>query len=342
MTRQRRASAIRRLPKSAWFAVVALAVLVSSAGGIVLGTSPDADAAPTARPSATASRSAEATPEATPEASTSPTRSPAATATPSAPAVAPEPGTAAALLETLPVKGRAPKTGYEREAQYGTAWIDVDRNGCDTRNDILARDLTEIDRPAGCRVLSGTLDDPYTGSTIDFVRGNTTSTAVQIDHVVALVDSWQKGAQRLSQAERVALANDPLNLFAVDGHTNAQKGGSDAASWLPPQKAFRCEYVAHQVSVKAAYHLWVTQAEHDAIAGVLAVCPGQVAYTSTLAAAASASPDADAGDPDDPDAETVTYANCDAVRTAGAAPIRTGDPGYSRKLDRDGDGVGCE
>lgn len=182
--------------------------------------------------------------------------------------------TAAQLLETLPVKGRAPKTGYERTESFGSAWRDVDRNGCDTRNDILARDLVNIDRPGGCRVLAGQLHDPYTATTVDFVRGNGTSQAVQIDHVVALMNAWQSGAQRLSAEKRLELANDPLNLLAVDGPSNSRKGAADAASWLPPNKAVRCDYVARQVAVKARYELWVTQAEHDAIARVLSTCPG--------------------------------------------------------------------
>ena len=181
---------------------------------------------------------------------------------------------AQAQLETIEVKGRAPKTGYSRE-EFGPAWADVDRNGCDTRNDILARDLEgETFKPGtqNCVVVSGMLADKYTGTTISFVRGNTTSTAVQIDHLVALSDAWQKGAQQLGAEERKQLANDPLNLMAADGPTNGAKGDKDAATWLPPNKAFRCEYVVRQTAVKAKYHLWATQAEHDAIAGILATC----------------------------------------------------------------------
>jgi hypothetical protein len=181
---------------------------------------------------------------------------------------------ALAQLETIPVKGRAPKTGYTRE-EFGPAWADVDRNGCDTRNDILARDLeAETFKPGtqDCVVASGVLADKYTGITINFVRGNTTSSAVQIDHLVALSDAWQKGAQQLSADQRRQLANDPLNLMAADGPTNGAKGDKDAATWLPPNKPFRCEYVARQTAVKAKYQLWATQAEHDAIAGILANC----------------------------------------------------------------------
>ncbi|MCP9000666.1 HNH endonuclease family protein [Pseudarthrobacter sp. RMG13] len=182
--------------------------------------------------------------------------------------------TARAQLETIPVKGRAPKTGYTRE-EFGPAWTDFDRNGCDTRNDILARDLDgETFKPGtqNCVVATGTLADKYTGTTINFVRGNTTSSTVQIDHVVALSDAWQKGAQQLSAEQRRQLANDPLNLMAADGPTNSAKGDKDAATWLPPNKAFRCEYVARQTAVKANYSLWITQAERDAIAGILAAC----------------------------------------------------------------------
>jgi len=182
------------------------------------------------------------------------------------------------VLAALPVKGRAPKTGYDRTEMFGTAWMDVDRNGCDTRNDILARDLTDEVLEGRCTVLAGVLVDPYTGKTIHFRRGSQTSTEVQIDHVVALMNAWETGAQQLTQAERVALANDPLNLLAVDGPTNQQKGAGDAATWLPPNKAFRCEYVARQVSVKFRYGLWVTRAERDAIARVLKTCPDQRAY----------------------------------------------------------------
>lgn len=192
-------------------------------------------------------------------------------------------GTATAALAELPVKGRAPKTGYSRD-QFGQAWADVDRNGCDTRNDILRRDLVNKSYKAGtgdCKVLSGDLPDPYTGRNIHFKRGPNSS-AVQIDHVVALSNAWQTGAQKIGSDQRLAFANDPLNLLAVDGPTNEAKGDGDAATWLPPNKRFRCSYVARQVAVKKKYHLWVTSAEHDAIAGILSSCPGQKLPTSSV------------------------------------------------------------
>ena len=194
----------------------------------------------------------------------------------SPPAVAPA-GSALAALRRLPVKGRAPRTGYSR-SEFGQTWADVDRNGCDTRNDVLRRDLTAVVlKPGthGCTVLTGVLHEPSTGQSVLFVRGVGTSLAVQIDHVVALGDAWQKGAQSLTLERRRALANDPLELLAVKGAVNQQKGDGDAATWLPPRKAYRCAYVARQVAVKAKYRLWVTPAERDALARVLSTCPRQ-------------------------------------------------------------------
>ena len=195
----------------------------------------------------------------------------------SATGVEQEPGMATAVLETLAVKGRAPKTGYTR-AQFGPAWADVDRNGCDTRNDILKRDLTSITYRAktrNCVVETGTLIDRYSGETINFVKGNISSMEVQIDHVVALSNAWQTGAFKLSADQRKALSNDPLNLFAVKGRLNSQKGDGDAATWLPPLKSFRCSYVAQQIAVKAKYSLWVTAPEKAAMVSILAKCPTQ-------------------------------------------------------------------
>ena len=197
--------------------------------------------------------------------------------TPTATTAAEQPGLAIASLETLPVKGRAPKTGYTRD-QFGQAWADVDRNGCDTRNDILKRDLTSITYKAktrNCVVLSGTLLDRYSGESINFLRGNITSMEVQIDHVVALSNAWQTGAFKLTAEQRKALANDPINLFAVKGRLNSQKGDGDAATWLPPLKSFRCAYVAQQIAVKAKYSLWVVPPEKAAMLSILAKCPTQ-------------------------------------------------------------------
>ena len=179
------------------------------------------------------------------------------------------------IIETQVTKGRAAKTGYTR-AQFGQTWADVDRNGCDTRNDILKRDLTgEVfkEKTRECVVVSGTLIDPFSGETINFVRGNVSSMEVQIDHVVALSNAWQTGAFKLTLKERTAFANDPLNLLAVKGRLNSQKGDSDAATWLPPLKSFRCDYVSRQIAVKLKYKLWFTAPEKEAMIRILKSCP---------------------------------------------------------------------
>ncbi|WP_413354871.1 DUF1524 domain-containing protein [Microbacterium sp. 1P06AB] len=270
-----------------------------------------------------------------------------------------EAGTALAALATLEVKGRAPKTGYDRD-EFGQRWKDIDRNGCGQRDDVLARDLVGAQKDGRCVVTSGILDDPFTGERIAFERGEDTSSLVQIDHVVPLSDAWQKGAQQLTAHQRETLGNDPLNLLAVDGAANAQKSDSDAATWLPKNTEFRCSYVARQVSVKVAYELWVTQAERDAIERILMGCPAERLLTSDYAAdamaisaepAAKPSPSVAPAPKPQPTRESkpapappadVYYKNCTAAREAGAAPVHVGDPGYAKHLDRDGDGVGCE
>jgi hypothetical protein len=180
---------------------------------------------------------------------------------------------AIAVLASIPVKGKAPLTGYEREADFGPAWDDINNVGCDPRNLVLARDLTNVTKAGSCEVTTGILHDPYTGKVINFVRGPRTSIQVQIDHVVPLADVWMTGGQHMTKHDREELANDPAEQLAVDGPTNEAKGDGDAASWLPPQKSFRCKYVAVQVDFKAKYGLWVTPAEHDAISGILDTCP---------------------------------------------------------------------
>jgi hypothetical protein len=194
---------------------------------------------------------------------------PAPTGSPISAAPAPSTASTLQLLAGLPVKGRAPMTGYTR-ARYGEAWVDVDHNGCRTRDDVLSRDLTDRQYRDRCVVVTGTLLDPYTHRVLAFRKAD--AAAIQVDHVVALADAWQKGAQQWSPEQRVAFANDPLELLAVGRQVNQEKSNSDAASWLPPYKPFRCAFVTRQVQVKAKYRLWVTAAERDAIRRVLAGC----------------------------------------------------------------------
>lgn len=249
------------------------------------------------------------------------------------------------ILNTLPVKGRAPKTGYSR-AQFGDAWSDIDHNGCDTRNDILNRDLTakQHKNSRGCVVISGILNDPYTGKVINFMRGKDTSEQVQIDHVVALSDAWQSGAQEISAQERLQLANDPENLLAVDGPANQQKSDSDAATWLPANASFRCSYVARQIRVKAKYHLWVKPAEKEAMINVLTPCAGAAEAPPAPKPAPDAPapvPQADAPPAQNP-APALAFQTCADARAAGYRNMHRGAPGYSEHLDRDGDGIACE
>ena len=181
------------------------------------------------------------------------------------------------VLEKLEVKGRAPKKGYTRE-QFYDGWPLID--GCSLRQKILKREFGETAVLDGCNVVAGEYDEPYTGEHMIFTERNEVS-ELQIDHVVALSDAWQKGAQELSVDERNTLATDPLNLLAVDGAANKQKSDGDAATWLPKNKKFRCQYVARQVSVKYKYRLWVTQAEKEAISRILTNCPNERAIGIT-------------------------------------------------------------
>lgn len=180
------------------------------------------------------------------------------------------------VLEQLAVKGRAPKTGYSRDEFYSD-WPKI--SGCSLRQIILKRELGDAATLAddNCTVLAGTFTEPYTGQTLTFTEKSQLTKGLQIDHIVALSDAWQKGAQAISKDERYQLATDPLNLIAADSSANQQKSDGDAATWLPANKSFRCQYVARQVSVKYKYRLWVTQAEHDAIKNILTACPSEPA-----------------------------------------------------------------
>jgi Protein of unknown function (DUF1524) len=180
-------------------------------------------------------------------------------------------------LEELPVKGWDRVQDFNR-ARFGEPWsddvnVEFGHNGCNTRDDILRRDLVDLQvRPGTCFAQRGILHDPYTGATIVFVRGPDTSPAVQIDHVVSLSDAWYKGARTWDDQRRRDFANDPRNLLAVAGQVNFDKAFRDAASWLPPNVAFRCAFVGRLVEVKTDYRLWVSGREKDAMRRVLRDC----------------------------------------------------------------------
>ena len=185
-------------------------------------------------------------------------------------------GQAADVLATLEVSDEANPGGYDRDL-FGFRKVDANNDGCDVREDILARDLTDVTYKyrGSCTVASGVLHDPYTGKTITFTRGVKTSSAVQIDHVVALENAWRSGAHAWDTSKRYTFANDPYNLLAVDGPANQSKGSASAAYWLPTNSAYRCDYVARQIGVKAKYSLSVTSNEKRAILAVLHTCPAQ-------------------------------------------------------------------
>ena len=250
---------MKSLNKTGWISVFVISALIY---GAIFGS--DDEPAPVATPSPTPTVSETALEEIEePQESEQPEK------------VAPKnKSEALKALAQLPIKGRAPKTGYAREL-FASDW--QTSGGCDVRNRILFRDLVQISYRSGssCIIETGVLNDPFTGQVIGFQRGVRTSLDVQIDHVVSLSDAWQKGAQQLSSSQRFYFYNDPLNLLAVWGPANSQKSDSDAASWLPSNKGFRCAFVARQVAVKGKYALWVTQAEHDSIARVLSSCPEQ-------------------------------------------------------------------
>lgn len=184
-------------------------------------------------------------------------------------------GDAAAFLNKLKVSKSHP-SGYNRSV-FGYRTTDVDKNGCDVREDVLARDLKQVrfKYSGSCKVASGLLHDPYTGLNINFVRGRKTSALVQIDHVVALENAWQSGAWKWSHAKRLKFGNDMLNLLAVQGAANQEKGSASAAYWLPSNKSFRCDYVARQIAVKYKYDLSVTNAEKRSMASILHGCSAQ-------------------------------------------------------------------
>ncbi|MEZ0383650.1 HNH endonuclease family protein [Mycobacterium sp. pW045] len=205
---------------------------------------------------------------------------PSPTWTPPAPSAAPlNPGYDAArrMLDGLPVKGWDRAKDFERY-RFGERWsddVDVEfgHNGCNTRDDILRRDLTRVELRRGtCLVQRGLLHDPYSGQTIEFVRGPATSEAVQVDHLVSLADAWYKGARAWDDARRRDFANDPRNLLAVSAQANFDKAFRDAAGWLPANAAFECEFVARQVAVKTSYGLWVSANEKSAMHRILRRC----------------------------------------------------------------------
>lgn len=220
-------------------------------------------------PSATPVPFSSAPTSAAPTASSTPTARP--DGTPRSAAVR----TARKQLASLTVAEANYSVTYNRTGDFGPAWEDVDHNGCDTRDDILRRDLTHITYRAddpGCTVATGTLADPYTGRTIHFTRGVRTSLALQIDHLWPLHYVAEHGAERWTFAKREAYANDPLVLLAVDGPANEQKSDSGPADWLPENEAYHCTYAEKLTAVAAKYKFTISRRDSTALGRILAAC----------------------------------------------------------------------
>jgi len=175
-----------------------------------------------------------------------------------------DPVAAAAALAALPVAEKTALDGYERgcgEGEgcvFGPAWSDVDRNGCDQRNDVLHRDLTDVavrEGTQGCVVIAGVLDDPYTGQSVPFEKA--TAAEVPIDHVVPLAAAWVQGAAAWGEDQREAFANDLANLMATTRSENSSKGDSTADEWVPSDPTYGCSYATVVVTVKSTYQLSV-------------------------------------------------------------------------------------
>jgi hypothetical protein len=190
-----------------------------------------------------------------------------------------DPAAATAALGQLRVAAKGSLAGYERECGngagcvFGPAWADVDGNGCDQRDDVLHRDLTGIAVRAGthgCVVASGTLHDPYTGTTVRFTKAD--AGEVPIDHVVPLAAAWTEGAASWTERKREDFANDLDNLIATTREQNSAKGDSTAEEWVPPDPAYGCSYATVVVTVKREYGLSVTAAEAAALGSLLATC----------------------------------------------------------------------
>ena len=331
----------RKVAKGCGIAVAGWLGLSMCAG--VVGTVAGGEASPVASSPVASVTTTPATPVApvTPVTSAAPAK-PAPTSPPATPHTAK--GDAADILDTLPVKGRAPKVGYDRD--LFPHWLDGP-SGCPADVDAV-KAAASVELAGTCKIAAASLTDPYTGDALSW--SGSRAGVVDVDHVVALGDAWQKGAQAWDAGKRARFANDPLNLAAVSASANRAKGDGDAATWLPPRKAYRCQYVARQVRVKVAYGLWVTQAEKDAIVRVLDSCDGSGptrAPTPTRTPKRTVAPSPSRTTPDAPEPATrnapAIPTTCKAAKAAGLGPYTRGvDPEYDQFNGRDGDGIVCE
>jgi len=182
-------------------------------------------------------------------------------------------------IAQIPLRVRG--ADYRREA-FGDSWTDDNpaaggHNGCDTRNDILDRDLVDKSyvsiKRCPTAVATGLLHDPYTNADIAFTRGEQTGAAVQIDHIVPLALAWDLGARNWTDDLRLRFANDPANLLAVQGQANQDKGDREPATWMPPNTAFRCQYAIQFIAVLRGYALPIDAPSAAALRDAASTCP---------------------------------------------------------------------
>lgn len=357
------------------FSAVALSLLVSGCSPVSAPTTTDVSASAT-KPTPSVKPSVKASPTVKPSVSTqtptkasSPSTSAKATAKPK---TAPTKGTALAVLSTLKVNDNL-SSGYKREA-FGQSWVDIDNNNCDTREDTLARHMSNVSKSGNCEVVSGVLVDSYNGETIQFSKDGKGG-GIDIDHVVALSAGWKTGMSLESTANRESFANDPLNLLPVDAGLNRYKSDKDASEWIPSQlktkntssliAKFDCPYVARQIAVKSKYGMWVTTSEKSRMNTVLNACPtieipngsdvvvnvntdkgnNQAVESKTTttkkataptkkAAPVTKKPTSGKSDPD--------MGTCGKAKSAGYGPYHKGSVEYGYYRDGDGDGTVCE
>jgi hypothetical protein len=290
----------------------------------------------------------------TASASASATTAPSESAAPSIAVGEPNPsapGTALATLETLKVADFSSNGTYKRDA-FGEAWADVDKNNCDTRNDILKRDIKGATVDSKCLVQKGAFNDPYTGKVINFDRSKGGGGGIDIDHIIPLSLAWKTGASEWDASKRLSFANDPLNLMASDSSENRKKGDKDASAYLPPNAGFHCEYVARQVTVRAKYGTWITPAEKKAIYTVLQTCPTQTLASADGSLPVNPTPVVPPVDTPAPPVETLAepaaggedpkFTSCTKAKAAGFGPYTKADVEYTWYKDGDNDGTVCE
>ena len=265
---------------------------------------------------------------------------------PSLPTVpTPPPGpigaTDAQLLAALRLAPEVDPGGYDREA-FGYPAAGTDSRGCNSRARVLVRDSTTPAQVAypGCKVLAGRWVDATTGSAYEDPG------QVSIDHLVPLKEAYRSGASTWSTAQLVTFGNDverPEALRVIGGSGNAAKGDKDPARWRPLLRSSWPAYARAWLVVKVAYALSADPAEAEALRDMLAGADGAGATTpASSSTSIPPGPTTITGLPGPTESTPTSFSSCSAVRAAGKAPLLQGQPGYSRTLDGDGDGIACE